>query len=304
MTTITQPQSLSPTERDQLTQAEEQIQSGLNTFITIGQQLVLIRENKLYRENYNTFEDYMLGRWNIKKSTGYDYINGYKFASQLQESTTVDINDLKPSFTRLLQKYDPQTQVNLYTRATVIAQNEETDITSKHINLAITEHETSFTRLLQKYDPQTQVNLYTRATVIAQNEETDITSKHINLAITEHETERTRHKVYETKCSPLINAMNENELKPERALKIWQTLQECQPSVRGDMLRHKIYDTELILLMNRKRHTNTYKEAIVIAQNEETDITSKHINLATPIVTGKQQIRHLFHHRRAGGPLR
>ncbi|GEM_PF-4844014 len=138
MVTAIEPQEvLSPTERTQLEQAEQQIQSGLQTFLTIGNQLLIIQQNKLYREDYATFEDYMVQRWNIKSSTGYDYIAGFKLSENLQISTPAEDIQLKPSFTRLLQSYDAATQVKLYNNALILARRENNEITARHIKESI-----------------------------------------------------------------------------------------------------------------------------------------------------------------------
>lgn len=149
--------TLSPSERTQLERAEHLIQQGIKTFITIGQHLIEIRENKLYREDYQTFDDYMLQRWGIKRTTGYDYMAGYQLASNLEQaSAPVDTTAIKPSFTRLLSKFPAETQVQLYTRAEALARAEDTAVTSRHINQAITDHENNIIRqqvIAYQYSP-------------------------------------------------------------------------------------------------------------------------------------------------------
>jgi hypothetical protein len=52
-----------------LAECEAVIARGLDTFIEVGQALVTIKANKLYRDaGYGTFEDYCLKRWGIGHS--------------------------------------------------------------------------------------------------------------------------------------------------------------------------------------------------------------------------------------------
>lgn len=54
---------LSKTGARQLAAAEEAIERGLSTFMEVGSALATIRDGRLYREEYGTFEDYCKGRW-------------------------------------------------------------------------------------------------------------------------------------------------------------------------------------------------------------------------------------------------
>jgi len=52
-------------EQEALQQYEAVIEKGLQTFYEVGQALAFIREKKLYRAEYKTFEDYCRERWGI-----------------------------------------------------------------------------------------------------------------------------------------------------------------------------------------------------------------------------------------------
>lgn len=41
---------------------------GLQTFVEVGTALLKIRDSRLYRESYTTFEEYCQGRWNFSKT--------------------------------------------------------------------------------------------------------------------------------------------------------------------------------------------------------------------------------------------
>lgn len=54
-------------EQDKLTQCETVIENGLRTFVDVGTALLEIRDEKLYRKDHDTFEDYCRGRWNMSR---------------------------------------------------------------------------------------------------------------------------------------------------------------------------------------------------------------------------------------------
>jgi N6-adenosine-specific RNA methylase IME4 len=59
--------ALSIIERDELVRQEEIIERGLKTFVDVGLALMGIRDGKLYREQYGTFEVYCQERWGMDK---------------------------------------------------------------------------------------------------------------------------------------------------------------------------------------------------------------------------------------------
>lgn len=71
-------------EKQAFEKCEEIISRGLNSFIEVGISLLSIRDNKLYREGYATFEQYCRERWAISKQHAY----------RLMDATEV-INDIK-----------------------------------------------------------------------------------------------------------------------------------------------------------------------------------------------------------------
>ena len=64
-------------ERNELERCEVVIKQGLKTFVEVGQALMLIREKKLYRAEFGTFEDYCQDKWQL----GRRYVNQIVAAS-------------------------------------------------------------------------------------------------------------------------------------------------------------------------------------------------------------------------------
>lgn len=73
---------LSQSEADELGRCEAVIQRGLRTFFEVGTALLRIRELRLYRAEYTTFEDYCQARWEM----GRRYVNQIIAASQVREN--------------------------------------------------------------------------------------------------------------------------------------------------------------------------------------------------------------------------
>jgi hypothetical protein len=71
-----------------LTAYEHAIETGLDSFIEVGNALARIRDGKLYRATHPTFADYVGERWNMSKSRAYQLINLNEVAEEM--STIVD----------------------------------------------------------------------------------------------------------------------------------------------------------------------------------------------------------------------
>jgi hypothetical protein len=56
-----------PDVRPALVECEAVIERGLATFVEVGAALLRIRDERLYREDFGTFEDYCRTRWNLSK---------------------------------------------------------------------------------------------------------------------------------------------------------------------------------------------------------------------------------------------
>jgi phage N-6-adenine-methyltransferase len=61
-------QSLTIVEEDRFSVCEEVIENGLQTFVDVGEALAEIRDQRLYRDNYNTFERYCQDRWGLSRT--------------------------------------------------------------------------------------------------------------------------------------------------------------------------------------------------------------------------------------------
>lgn len=76
-------------------ECEEIIRKGLNSFVDVGKALLKIKNEKLYRENYESFSEYCRARWNLGASRVYQLIN----ASHVVENLVSQHNDPNESET-------------------------------------------------------------------------------------------------------------------------------------------------------------------------------------------------------------
>ena len=84
-------------ERSRLYQLEETIRQGLNTFVDVGNALLEIRDKRLYRQEYSTFEEYCREQWNMKQSRAYQFMDSAKVVGNLQSSTIVELLPINES---------------------------------------------------------------------------------------------------------------------------------------------------------------------------------------------------------------
>jgi N6-adenosine-specific RNA methylase IME4 len=77
------------------------IQSGLRTFTEVGASLMIIRDNRLYKETHPTFESYCQERWGWSRQHATHHIQAAQIADIL--STTVD----KPTTERQARELTP-----------------------------------------------------------------------------------------------------------------------------------------------------------------------------------------------------
>jgi ParB family chromosome partitioning protein len=109
-------------ESHELERCEVVIKQGLNTFIEVGEALFLIRDKRLYRREFNTFEDYCQEKWALSKP----YVNRIIAASQTF-TNLAPIGVILPnteSQVRPLTSLEPEIQKEVWKE--VVKQSEET----------------------------------------------------------------------------------------------------------------------------------------------------------------------------------
>jgi len=104
----------SPHALDSLPHYEAVIERGLKTFCEVGEALLAIRDGRLYRQDYSTFEDYCISRWGLARSRAYQIMDAAEVVGTLRMSTIVDILPATESQARPLVALLPTEQVEAW----------------------------------------------------------------------------------------------------------------------------------------------------------------------------------------------
>jgi hypothetical protein len=109
---------LTPLDHDRLAACEETIKAGLTTFVDVGSALATIRNERLYRAEFGTFEDYCKSKW----SMGRNYVNKVISAAEIADSlgTTVPTPESE-RHVRPLASLPPEQRADAWKEATETA---------------------------------------------------------------------------------------------------------------------------------------------------------------------------------------
>lgn len=121
---------LSLEERDQLDVLEEVIDNGLQTFVDVGNALMEIRDGRLYREAFGTFEDYCRERWGFTQQSATRYIRASQTVQNLQSEPMGSLPTSERQ-ARPLTRLEPEQQREAWQRAVETAP--EGKVTAKHV---------------------------------------------------------------------------------------------------------------------------------------------------------------------------
>lgn len=111
---------LTTTEQQALHAHEATIRAGIDTFVAVGNALAAIRNERLYRADYATFEDYARERWEIGRARAYQLMGAAQAA--LAVSTIVDIAPpANEAQARPLAGLAPDVQREVWQQATATA---------------------------------------------------------------------------------------------------------------------------------------------------------------------------------------
>lgn len=112
---------MTATELSALSTHEEVIERGLKTFQEVGTALLAIRDGRLYREHYGTFEDYCKERWSMSRSYAHRTIEAAQVVRNL-----LPIGNILPSAesqVRPLTQLEPEAQWVAWQEAVETAPN-------------------------------------------------------------------------------------------------------------------------------------------------------------------------------------
>lgn len=126
--------ALTTGEATQLAELETVIERGLKTFVEVGNALLEIRDKRLYRAEYATFEAYCRQRWGLRQSRAYQLLDAAEVVGNLKSSTIVEL-PANEAQVRPLAKLTPAEQRQAWEKAVETAPNGK--ITAAHIEQTI-----------------------------------------------------------------------------------------------------------------------------------------------------------------------
>lgn len=122
---------------------ENAITQGLGTFVEVGAALMEVRDARLYRGQFSTFEDYCQQRWSLSRPRAYQMLQATNVAANL--STVVDTPAPKnEAQTRPLTRLEPEQQREAWQQAVETAPlngDGEPHVTAAHVENVVREFE-------------------------------------------------------------------------------------------------------------------------------------------------------------------
>ncbi len=112
MNIIEAPTALTVDERSELEKNEKTIAKGLQTFYDVGHALADIRDRKLYRAEYETFDNYCTKRWGFSDRRARQLIAAADITENI--GTIVPVSELKEGQVRELASVPPNEQRLVY----------------------------------------------------------------------------------------------------------------------------------------------------------------------------------------------
>ncbi len=95
MTDLVKKGPLTVAEQDLLVQCEETISEGIQTFVEVGQALMSVRDNRLYRATHPTFDAYVEERWGFTKGRANQLVRAAAVAELISDTTVPEIKNAR-----------------------------------------------------------------------------------------------------------------------------------------------------------------------------------------------------------------
>ena len=151
------PEPLSSREEKLLVQLEADIEQNLRGFKKVGYALTVIRDQQLYRIDYDTFEEYCREVWDLGRPRAYQLMDGYAVIENLStivdkpHPTSFDILPATESQTRPLASLSPDQQIAVWQMVVDIARETGGKITAALVQQCInTIHHKKVTESIDK----------------------------------------------------------------------------------------------------------------------------------------------------------
>lgn len=131
---------LTESEKDVLSKCESVIERGLKSFIEVGTALLAIRDNRLYREAFPTFEAYCQDKWGMTRQYAHYLIGAVEVTNDLS-TNGLQILPTSERQARPLVNVDPDLRAELWQTAVDTAPNGK--VTGAHVQQVVDEYRES-----------------------------------------------------------------------------------------------------------------------------------------------------------------
>ena len=112
-------QQLTQREETLLEKLEEIIKEGQTTFIKVGEALAEIRDTKLYRKEFDTFQEYCQTKWGFSRVRAHQLMEASELVKELPAKMLTQVNTEKKA--RVLSRVKPERRVKVLQKAKKIA---------------------------------------------------------------------------------------------------------------------------------------------------------------------------------------
>jgi hypothetical protein len=130
--------SLTTREQREFARAERTIARGLKSFLTVGAALLAIRDNRLYRQHYDTFEEYCIRRWELSRPRAYELCAASEVVADLSANADIPMLPENEFQTRPLTRLkDPAQRRRAWNAAVKLAAAEKRPVTARDTEEAV-----------------------------------------------------------------------------------------------------------------------------------------------------------------------
>jgi hypothetical protein len=168
---LNNPDELSEVEVLELDSLEATVQRGLRAFWEIGQALRVLRDKRLYRQNYDSFEEYCINRWEMSRRSAYYLIDAASVYENVNHGSQILPANERQA--RPLTALTPSEQQKVWQEAVSSAPNGK--VTATHINQVVKAYQKQNEK--QKSKPQRS-----KKTIKQRIEQTQKVGSKVNLA--------------------------------------------------------------------------------------------------------------------------
>jgi hypothetical protein len=131
---VNEPAKMTAVELSKLAKCESVINHGLQTFAEVGNALLAIRDGRLYRDGWGTFEAYCQERWGIERRRAYQLIDSASVMDNVNNCTQKPSTE---SQARPLSALPAEDQPKAWQAATEKAKAEDRPVTAKDVQAEV-----------------------------------------------------------------------------------------------------------------------------------------------------------------------